>query len=41
MLEFTSQENGNQNLLNSSLNGNDSDDTQNGVRSIPKFKEPL
>jgi hypothetical protein len=41
MLKFTGQEDGYQDLLDSSLNGNYCDDTQDRVGRVPELEEPL
>ena len=41
VLELTSQEDGDEDLLNRALDGDDSDNTEDSMRSIPKLKEPL
>lgn len=41
MLEFTSKEHRNQEFLNSTLDGNNGDNTKDGMGSIPEFQEPL
>ena len=41
VLELASQEDGNKDLLDGPLDRNDSNDTEDGVGSIPKFQEPL
>ncbi len=41
VLEFSGQEHGDEDLEDTSLDGDDGDDTQNRMRGIPKLKEPL
>ena len=41
VLEFTRKEDCNKDLLDSALNGNDSDDAKHCMGCIPKLKEPL
>jgi hypothetical protein len=41
MFEFTRQEDGDQNFVDSPLNENDTNQTKHCVGSIPKFQEPL
>ena len=41
MLKFTGKEDGYQDLLDGSLNGNDRDHTQNRMGRIPELEEPL
>lgn len=41
MLEFTGKENGDEDLLDRTLDGDDRDDTQDSVRRVPEFQEPL
>lgn len=41
VLELTSEEDGDQELLNGALNGHDGDDTQDRMRDVPELEEPL
>jgi hypothetical protein len=41
VFELTRQENGNKNLLDSTLHGDNGDDSQYCMRSIPEFEKPL
>lgn len=41
VLIFTSQEYRNKDLLDSTLNGDDGNDTEHCVRSVPQLQEPL
>lgn len=41
MLVLTSKEYTDEDLLDGTLDGNDGDDSENGVRSVPKLQEPL
>ena len=41
MLELTGEEDGDEDLLDGTLDGDDGDDSENGVRRIPKLEEPL
>ena len=41
VLELAGQEDRNEDFLNGPLDCNDGDDTKDGMRSIPKFQEPL
>lgn len=41
VLVFSGKENGDQNLVDRTLDGDDSNQTQDGVGGIPKLEEPL
>lgn len=41
VLEFTGQEDGYEDFVNSPLDENDRNKTKDGMRSIPRFQEPL
>lgn len=41
VFEFTCEEDGYQNLVYGALDGNDSNETQDSVRGVPKLEEPL
>ena len=41
VFELTGKEDGDEDLLYGTLNGNDRDDAQHGVRSVPELQEPL
>ena len=41
VLELTGEEDGDEDLLDGALDGDDGDDSENGVRRIPKLEEPL
>ena len=41
VLELTGEEDGDENLLDRTLDGNNSDDTEDRMRGIPELKEPL
>jgi hypothetical protein len=41
MLVLTGEDDGDENLLDRPLDGDDADDTQNRMRRVPQFKEPL
>lgn len=41
MLELTGEEHGDEDLLDSALDGDNRNDTKDCMRRIPKFEEPL
>lgn len=41
MLEFTGEEDGDEDLEDTSLDSNDGDETEDCVRCVPELKEPL
>jgi len=41
MLEFTRQTDSNQDLVDSTLDRNDRDDTENCMGRVPRFQKPL
>lgn len=41
MFEFTRKEDGDEDFVNSTLNGDHANKTQNGMSDVPCFKEPL
>ena len=41
VLELAGEEDGDEDLLDGTLDGDDGDDSENGVRRIPKLEEPL
>ena len=41
VLELTGQEDGDEDLVNSALDVDDGDETENGMRDVPQLQEPL